>query len=90
MNKNDSENDEAPKNKYIIMKQILFDSFHHECHNNGESLKNALEVAMLTWNRTRDGLPMVDYSSPYVENHNNKNKKADMQNQLIQGYSKHS
>ena len=54
---------------------IVFDSFHHKCYNNGESLKDALEVAMLTWNRTGDGLPMLDYSSPYVENHDNKNKK---------------
>lgn len=55
---------------------IVFDNFHHKCYNNGESLKDALEAAMLTWNRTRDGLPMVDYSSPYGENHDNKNKKC--------------
>jgi UV DNA damage endonuclease len=26
---------------------IIFDSFHHACYNNGESLKDALEAAML-------------------------------------------
>jgi UV DNA damage endonuclease len=55
---------------------IVFDSFHHKCYNNRESLKDALEAAMLTWNSTRDGLPIVDYSSPYVENHDSKNKKC--------------
>jgi UV DNA damage endonuclease len=47
---------------------IVFDSFHHKCYNNGESLKCTLEAAMSTWDRTRDGLPMVDYSSQDLEN----------------------
>jgi UV DNA damage endonuclease len=57
---------------------IVFDSFHHECYNNGESLKGALEMAMSTWNMSSDGLPMIDYSSQNLGNgthHNNYNKK---------------
>ena len=57
---------------------ILFDSFHHECYNNGESLKSTLKAAMATWDRIRDGLPMVDYSSQDTGNeidfNNNKNR----------------
>jgi len=41
---------------------ILFDSFHHEIFNNGESLSNALEICALTWKKM-DGPLMVDYSS---------------------------
>jgi UV DNA damage endonuclease len=41
---------------------ILFDVFHHELLNHGESLSHALGLAAGTWG-SRDGLPMVDYSS---------------------------
>ena len=41
---------------------ILFDSFHHDCLNSGESMKSALEKCMATW-RKKDGIPMIDYSS---------------------------
>jgi UV DNA damage endonuclease len=57
---------------------IVFDSFHHECYNNGESLKSALKEAMSTWNRTSDGLPIVDYSSQGLGNEKeNKNRKGN-------------
>jgi UV DNA damage endonuclease len=56
---------------------IVFDSFHHECYGNGESVKIALEEAMSTWDRNRDGLPIVDYSSQDLGNErNNKNRKG--------------
>lgn len=42
---------------------IVFDSFHHELYSNHEPLRIALQEAMLTWNRNRDGIPIVDYSS---------------------------
>jgi UV DNA damage endonuclease len=51
---------------------IVFDSFHHELLSNGESLRFALRNAMSTWNKNKDGLPIVDYSSPHLEN----NKKG--------------
>lgn len=41
---------------------VLFDSFHHECLNNGEPLQLAMKQAIATWKKT-DGLMMLDYSS---------------------------
>ncbi|MBD3317412.1 MAG: UV DNA damage repair endonuclease UvsE [Chitinivibrionales bacterium] len=41
---------------------ILFDTFHHACRNNGETLEEALVEAGNTW-RKRDGIPMIDYST---------------------------
>ena len=42
---------------------ILFDNFHHECLNHGEPMADALRLAAGTWHPTRDGVPMMDYSS---------------------------
>ena len=50
---------------------IVLDSFHHELLSNGESLKLALRMAVLTWDKDIDGLPIVDYSSQYVGNDEN-------------------
>jgi len=41
---------------------IIFDAFHHHCLNNGETLRQALELSASTWKES-DGIPMVDYSS---------------------------
>ncbi len=41
---------------------VLFDSFHHEVNNRGETTKEAFELFSETWTR-KDGIPMVDYSS---------------------------
>jgi len=41
---------------------ILFDSFHHHCLNNGETLRQGLQLSASTWIES-DGIPMVDYSS---------------------------
>ena len=40
---------------------VLFDHFHHEVHNNGETMIDCLKATGNTW-RARDGLPMIDYS----------------------------
>lgn len=40
---------------------VVFDKFHHECNNNGESVKKGLMLAKRTWKK-KDGLIMVHYS----------------------------
>ena len=42
---------------------IIFDNFHHECVNNGEPMREAVEMAASTWQPERDGILMMDYSS---------------------------
>ena len=42
---------------------VLFDAFHHQVHNHGESRAEALRLAAQTWKQA-DGPPMVDYSQP--------------------------
>ena len=41
---------------------VIFDTLHHECLNNGEDPRNALEMVQETWSNI-DGIPMVDYSN---------------------------
>lgn len=41
---------------------VLFDVFHHEANNSGETLREAFAMFHGTW-QEKDGLPMVDYSS---------------------------
>jgi UV DNA damage endonuclease len=41
---------------------ILFDNFHHELANNGETIEEAFVLVRSTWAES-DGVPMVDYSS---------------------------
>jgi UV DNA damage endonuclease len=41
---------------------ILFDAFHHQCLNNGETVRQGLQHSGTTWKES-DGIPMVDYSS---------------------------
>ena len=41
---------------------IIFDAFHHQCLNNGETLRQGLQLSASTWQES-DGIPMVDYSS---------------------------
>lgn len=42
---------------------ILFDKFHHEISNRGEGIPDSIGLVSDTWDASRDGLPMVDYSS---------------------------
>jgi UV DNA damage endonuclease len=41
---------------------ILLDVYHHQCLNNGESLREAIKKAGETWKK-EDGCLMIDYSS---------------------------
>ncbi|KAB2835325.1 MAG: UV DNA damage repair endonuclease UvsE [Candidatus Brocadia sp.] len=41
---------------------VLFDNFHHQCLNHGETNREALIIAKNTW-KNSDGPLMVDYSS---------------------------
>jgi len=41
---------------------IVFDTFHHECLNNGEKMRDALLMAKETWKK-KDGNIIVHYSS---------------------------
>ena len=41
---------------------VLFDVFHHEVNNFGETIREAFGLFVKTWKET-DGLPMIDYSS---------------------------
>jgi UV DNA damage endonuclease len=40
---------------------VIFDSFHHECLNNGEDFREAIGLVSSTW-KTKDGILMTDYS----------------------------
>ncbi|MEJ8756323.1 UV DNA damage repair endonuclease UvsE [Pontibacter sp. H259] len=42
---------------------IIFDNLHHECVNNGEPMREAVEIAASTWEPDRDGILMMDYSA---------------------------
>ncbi len=44
-----------------IKAPVLLDVFHHQCNNNSEPLREAVEAAAKTWKK-RDGPLMVDYS----------------------------
>ncbi len=41
---------------------VLFDAFHHELNNSGETIAECFELFTGTWGKI-DGSPMVDYSS---------------------------
>lgn len=42
---------------------ILFDTLHHECLHNGEDMIDAFKQAAGTWDESKDGIPLIDYSS---------------------------
>ncbi|NYT00587.1 MAG: UV DNA damage repair endonuclease UvsE, partial [Methanocellales archaeon] len=44
---------------------IVFDTFHHQCLNNGENIRHAILRAENTWKK-RDGKMMVDYSNQKI------------------------
>jgi UV DNA damage endonuclease len=42
---------------------ILFDVFHHICFDNNLPLHIALQLSNNTWNHSKDGIMMIDYSN---------------------------
>ena len=56
---------------------MLFDVFHHEVNNSGETVSGAFEIFTSTW-KQEDGVPMVDYSSQLTNA--TKGKHADALN----------
>jgi UV DNA damage endonuclease len=42
---------------------VLLDVFHHECKNDGLSVRDAISSADHTWEKNRDGVLMIDYSN---------------------------
>ncbi|HEU5462185.1 MAG TPA: UV DNA damage repair endonuclease UvsE [Nitrososphaeraceae archaeon] len=42
---------------------ILFDVFHHLCFDNNLPLNTALQISNNTWNPSKDGIMMIDYSN---------------------------
>lgn len=54
---------------------VLFDVFHHQIKNNGETLLEALNQSAETWHPA-DGLPMVDYSSQQAQAINGKHAES--------------
>ncbi len=43
---------------------IVFDSYHHFCYNQGESIEEAIQLISKTWKK-KDGLPILHYSSEH-------------------------
>jgi len=43
---------------------VVFDVYHHECLNSGESLEEVFKEVSKTWSK-EDGLPIVHYSSEH-------------------------
>ena len=64
---------------------ILFDNFHHECLNHGEPMAEALRLAAATWHPTRDGVPMMDYSSQALGERKGKHTD-DLVDDLFRGF----
>ncbi|MFX0004211.1 MAG: UV DNA damage repair endonuclease UvsE [Candidatus Hodarchaeota archaeon] len=43
---------------------IILDTYHHYCHNQGESLEEAIRLIIETWKKN-DGIPILHYSSEH-------------------------
>lgn len=54
---------------------VLFDWFHHELNNEGDTGEEAIKMATATWGET-DGVPMMDYSSQAMGERNGKHTES--------------
>ena len=64
---------------------VIFDNFHHECVNNGEPMREAVEMAASTWQPGRDGILMMDYSSQAPDERRGKHVQS-IQEDLFHGF----
>lgn len=65
---------------------IVFDTFHHECMNNGETFQQALSSFVKSWD-TIDGNPIIDYSSQSTGERKGKHAKTLDNNHFIHKYN---
>jgi UV DNA damage endonuclease len=65
---------------------IVFDTFHHECLNNGETFQQSLSSFIESWKYTTDGNPILDYSSQSIGERKGKHAKTLNKNHFIYMY----
>ena len=65
---------------------IVFDTLHHECLNNNETVQEALTSATNTWKYVLDGYPIMDYSSQSIGERKGKHTKTIDKNHFISYY----
>lgn len=65
---------------------IVFDTFHHECLNNGETFQQSLSSFIKSWKYTTDGNPILDYSSQSIGERKGKHAKTLNKNHFIYMY----
>ena len=66
---------------------IVFDTFHHECLSNGETMRQALSSFIKTWNYPTDGNPIIDYSTQNIGERRGKHAKTLDKNHFIYMYN---
>lgn len=65
---------------------IVFDTFHHECLNKGETFQQSLSLFIKSWKYTTDGNPILDYSSQSIGERKGKHAKTLNKNHFIYMY----
>jgi UV DNA damage endonuclease len=65
---------------------IVFDTLHHECLNNNETVQEALTSATNTWKYVLDGDPIMDYSSQSIGERRGKHTTTIDKNHFISYY----
>ena len=66
---------------------IVFDTFHHECLNNGETFQQAISSFEKSWFFPIDGNPVVDYSSQSIGERKGKHAKTLDKNHFMHIYN---
>ncbi|WP_299819679.1 UV DNA damage repair endonuclease UvsE [uncultured Pontibacter sp.] len=64
---------------------VIFDNLHHECVNNGEPMREAVQMAAATWQPEKDGILMMDYSSQSLGERKGKHTQS-IQEQLFHDF----